>query len=149
MVEHRYREFEGLHTRLSSNLSTPHLPRKVLLHRRSAKLIEQRRQLLEIYLNEILKRCQQQSIMPDDLARFLQLPPYDNEMQIHRKDQQQLQQEQDINNEQMKYVLEHAPCISIIDHWPWANDSRGKDLCFRLNFNSYQLYFRDNRRFCS
>jgi len=25
----------------------------------------------------------------------------------------------------MKYVLEHAPCISINDHWPWNNDNRG------------------------
>ncbi len=129
MVEHRYREFEALHTRLSSNLSIPHLPRKILLHRRSAKLIEQRRQLLEIYLNEILKRCQQQSTMPEDFARFLQLPPYDNEIQIHLKDQQQ-QQEQDVNDEQIKYVLEHAPCISINDHWPWTNDNRGENSYF-------------------
>ncbi len=122
-IDHRYREFEGLHSRLSSNLSLPHLPRKVLLHRRSAKLIEQRRQLLEIYLNEIIKRCQQQSIMPEDLARFLQLPPYDNDSQINRKDQQQ--QEQDSNDEEMKYILEHAPCISINDHWPWNDDHQG------------------------
>ena len=122
-VEHRYREFESLHTRLSSILSIPHLPRKVVLHRRSAKLIEQRRQLLEIYLNEILRRCQQQTIMPEDLARFLQIPPYDTDLPSYRKEREQ---EQDINNEQMRYVLEHAPCISITDHCPWNNDQRSK-----------------------
>jgi hypothetical protein len=66
--------------------------------------------------------------MPEDLARFLQIPPYDNDIQINRKDQQQQQQQQqqqDFNNDEMKYVLEHAPCISITDRWPWNNDNRG------------------------
>lgn len=62
--------------------------------------------------------------MPEDLARFLQLPPYDYDAQISRKDHQQ-SQEQDSIDEEMKYVLEHAPCISISDHWPWHNDHRG------------------------
>jgi hypothetical protein len=61
--------------------------------------------------------------MPEELARFLQLPPYDNENQINQKDQQQ--QEQDLNDDGMKNILEHAPCISITDHWPWNNDNRG------------------------
>jgi hypothetical protein len=60
--------------------------------------------------------------MPEDLARFLQLPPYDNDNQINRKDHQQ---QQDLIDDEMKYVLEHAPCISINDHWPWNNDNRG------------------------
>lgn len=94
----------------------------MVLHRRSAKLIEQRRQLLEIYLNDILRRCQQQSIMPDELARFLQIPPYDTDLPNNRKDQQQ---EDDTDDDQMKYALEHAPCISINDHGPWNNDHRG------------------------
>jgi hypothetical protein len=70
--------------------------------------------------------------MPEDLARFLQLPPYDNEIQIHRKDQQQQQQQQehDFNDDSMRYVLEHAPCISINDHWPWTNDNRGENYSF-------------------
>ncbi|CAF0961960.1 unnamed protein product [Adineta steineri] len=127
-IDRRYREFEALNTRLSTNISVPHLPRKVLLHRRSAKLIEQRRQLLEIYLNELLRRCQQQSIMPDELARFIQIPPYDNENHLSRKDHQQQLEEQFMNNDQdedeMKYVLEHAPCISIGDYCPWNNDNR-------------------------
>jgi len=124
-IDRRYREFEALHTRLSSNISVPHLPRKVLLHRRSAKLIEHRRQLFEIYLNDILRRCQQKSIMPENLARFLQIPPYDNDIQMNRnKDQQQQQQEQDFNDDEMKYILEHAPCISISDHCPWNSDNR-------------------------
>ncbi|CAF1073425.1 unnamed protein product [Adineta ricciae] len=124
-IDRRYREFEALHSRLSTSISVPQLPRKVLLHRRSAKLIEQRRQLLEIYLNDLLRRCQQQSIMPEELARFLQIPPYDDENQQNRKDQQQ----QNLligNNEddEMKYTLEHAPCISISDHCSWNNDNR-------------------------
>ncbi len=123
-TDRRYREFEALNTHLASNISVPQLPRKVLLHRRSSKLIEQRRQLLEIYLNELLRRCQQQSIMPEELARFLQIPPYDNDNQVNRKDQQQQDQTLDDDRE-MKNVLEHAPCISIGDYWPWNNDNRG------------------------
>jgi hypothetical protein len=61
--------------------------------------------------------------MPDDLARFIQIPPYDTENQISRKDQQQ--QEQDLIDDEMKNVLQHAPCISIIDHCTWNNDNRG------------------------
>ncbi|CAF4152424.1 unnamed protein product [Rotaria sp. Silwood2] len=121
-IDRRYREFEALHTRLSSNISVPQLPRKVLLHRRSAKLIEQRRQLLEIYINDILKRCQQQSMMPEELGRFLQIPPYDNENQLNQNDRQQ--QEQDLNDDERKNVLEHGPCISIIDYCPWNSDNR-------------------------
>jgi len=60
--------------------------------------------------------------MPEDLARFLQLPPYDNDIQINRKDQQ----EQNLNDDEIKTILEHAPCISINDHCPWNNDNRGK-----------------------
>ncbi|UJR32232.1 hypothetical protein I4U23_019697 [Adineta vaga] len=121
-IDRRYREFEALHTRLSSSVSLPHLPRKVLLHRRSAKLIEQRRQLLEIYLNDLLRRCQQQSIMPEELARFLQIAPYDDE---NRKDQEQQDFIMNNNNDyETKYILEHAPCISISDHCPWNNDNR-------------------------
>lgn len=62
--------------------------------------------------------------MPEDLARFLQIPPFDTDLTNHRKDQRE--QEQDINDEQMKYVLEHAPCISITDHCPWNIEQRGK-----------------------
>ncbi|CAF0738746.1 unnamed protein product [Rotaria sordida] len=119
-IDRRYREFEALHTRLSSSISVPQLPRKVLLHRRSAKLIEQRRQSLEVYLNDILKRCQQQSIMPEELGRFLQIPPYDNEDQVNQNDQQ----EQDLKDDEMKNVLEHGPCIAISDYCPWNNDNR-------------------------
>jgi hypothetical protein len=95
------------------------------------KLIEQRRQLLEIYLNELLKRCQQQPIMPDDLARFLQLSPYDNENSLNRIDQQ----EQDMIDDEMKNVLNHAPCISIADHCPWNNDNRGEFFMFVFAIN--------------
>ncbi|CAF1009278.1 unnamed protein product [Rotaria sp. Silwood1] len=123
-IDRRYREFEALHTRLSSSLSVPQLPRKVLLHRRSTKVIEQRRQLLEIYLNDILRRCQQQSIMPEELGRFLQIPPYDNENELNQNDRQQ--QEQDLNDDEMKNILEHGPCISISDYCPWNHDNRGK-----------------------
>ncbi|CAF1080953.1 unnamed protein product [Rotaria magnacalcarata] len=119
-MDRRYREFESLHTHLSSNISVPQLPRKVLLHRRSSKLVEQRRQLLEVYLNEILKRCQQQAVMPEELGRFLQIPPYDDENQLNQKDRL----EQDSYDDEMKNVLEHAPCISISDYYPWNNDNR-------------------------
>ena len=61
--------------------------------------------------------------MPDDLARFLQIPPYDTENQINQKDQQQ--QEQDLIDDEMKNALQHAPCISITDHHTWNNDNRG------------------------
>lgn len=109
-----------MHTRLCSTITVPPLPRKVLLHRRSAKLIEQRRQQLEVYLNEVLKRCQQQSIMPEELGRFLQIPPYDNENQLNQKDQEQVS-----TGDETKYILEHAPCISISDCCPWNNENRG------------------------
>jgi hypothetical protein len=62
--------------------------------------------------------------MPEELARFLQIPPYDNDNQVNRKDQQQQDQTLDDDRE-MKNVLEHAPCISIGDYCPWNNDNRG------------------------
>ena len=43
------------------------------------------------------------------------------------KDQQQ---DGDSNDEQIRYALEHAPCISIHDHWPWNNDNRGEEFLF-------------------
>ena len=115
-VDRRYREFENLHQRLSSVLSLPHLPGKVLLHRRSSKIIEQRRQLLEIYLNELLRRCQQHSLMPDELNRFLQLS---NE----KPDGENLRVE--TSEEGKSFALQHAPCLAIADQCPWTNDRRG------------------------
>lgn len=94
-------------------------------------------------MNDILKRVHQQTIIPEDLARFLQLPPYDNDIQINQKIQ-----EQDFIDNETKYVLEHAPCISISDHWPWNNDNRGKIFISNLIFNS-NLYFRNFYGFCS
>jgi hypothetical protein len=107
----------------------PQIPRKILLHRRSTKLIEQRRVLLDVYLSEILRRFQQeQSTIPDDLAHFLQIPTDKIDEPLSQVEQQQQQQQQDTIDKEMKYMLEHAPCISIADRCPWNHDRQGQCL---------------------
>lgn len=63
--------------------------------------------------------------MPDELARFLQIPPYDQDNSLHRKDHHQ-QHDEDSHDDEMKNVLLHAACISINDYRPWNNDHQGK-----------------------
>lgn len=118
-IERRYSEFENLHSRLSSTTLAPNFPRKILLGRRSPKIVEQRRQLLELYLSEIIRRSNQQSIMSEDLVRFLKLDSVDMELTGLKK-------EPDINENNInKNLLDHNASISVFDLLPWKNDRAG------------------------
>ena len=81
-------------------------------------------------MKEIVRRCQQQTMIPDELAKFLRLPPYDQDLSNQSKI------DDNTKDEETKYILEHAPCISIQDYWPWNNDHQGRNLLVLLIFNS-------------
>lgn len=96
---------------------------------------------MEIYLNEILKRFQQQNLLPEELNRFLRLTTETNEQENLTIEPIQ---------EENQLILQHAPCLSISDQCSWNVDQRGSknrqeneiDICL------YRLFsFRNLQRF--